>query len=123
MNLCNFNLHKNYLCCRCHISLFSSLKMITFTPNFTFHTGRKVPAIAFGTGTSYFERSNDVTEGIIKAFTAGFRYIDTAIAYQTEEGVGNAIKTLIKVSNTLRECEQVIGIAKHVSDIHISAHI
>ena len=69
--------------------------MITFTPNFTFHTGRILPAIAFGTGTSYFERNNDVTEGILKAFGAGFRYIDTAIAYQTEEGVGNAVKKLI----------------------------
>ena len=62
--------------------------MITFKPNFTFHTGRILPAIAFGTGTSYFERNNDVTEGILKAFGAGFRYIDTAIVYQTEEGVG-----------------------------------
>ena len=69
--------------------------MITFKPNFTFHTGRILPAIAFGTATSYFERNNDVTEGIIKAFGAGFRYIDTAIAYQTEEGVGNAVKKLI----------------------------
>ena len=66
--------------------------MITFTPNFTFHTGRILPAIAFGTGTSYFERNNDVTEGIVKAFGAGFRYIDTAIAYQTEEGVGKSIR-------------------------------
>ena len=62
--------------------------MITFKPNFPFHTGRILPAIAFGTGTSYFERNNDVTEGILKAFGAGFRYIDTAIVYQTEEGVG-----------------------------------
>merc|ERR1712241_1014812 len=67
------------------------------------HTGRKVPAIAFGTGTSYFERSNDVTEGIIKAFTAGFRYIDTAIAYGTEEGVGKAIKILIEEKGFKRE--------------------
>ena len=71
--------------------------MITFTPNFTFHTGRIVPAIAFGTGTSYFERNNDVQEGILKAFEAGFRYVDTAIAYSTEEGVGKAVKILIEV--------------------------
>ena len=71
--------------------------MITFTPNFTFHTGRIVPAIAFGTGTSYFERNNDVQEGILKAFEAGFRYIDTAIAYSTEEGVGKAVRILIEV--------------------------
>ena len=65
--------------------------------NFTLHTGRKIPAIAFGTGTSYFNRSNDVIEGIVKAFDAGFRYIDTAIAYGTEEGVGKAVKKLIEV--------------------------
>ena len=65
--------------------------------NFTLHTGRKIPAIAFGTGTSYFNRSNDVIEGIVKAFDAGFRYIDTAIAYGTEEGVGKAVKKLVEV--------------------------
>ena len=74
-----------------------------FTPNFTLHTGRIIPAIAFGTGTSYFERNDDVTEGIIKAFEAGFRYIDTAIMYQTEQGVGNAVKTLIKDRGFKRE--------------------
>ena len=71
--------------------------MVTFTPSFTFHTGRIVPAMAFGTGTSYFNRSDDVVKGILKAFDAGFRYIDTAIAYGTEEGVGQAIKILIEV--------------------------
>ena len=34
--------------------------------NFTFHTGRKIPAIGFGTGTSYFHRNEDVKEGILK---------------------------------------------------------
>ena len=63
--------------------------------HFTLHTGRKIPVLAFGTGTTYFERNDDVTEGILKAFKVGFRYIDTAIMYQTEEGVGNAIKKLI----------------------------
>jgi diketogulonate reductase-like aldo/keto reductase len=73
--------------------VFKTFKMT----NFTLHTGRKIPAIAFGTGTSYFNRSDDVIEGIIKAFEAGFRYIDTAIAYGTEEGVGKAVKKLIEV--------------------------
>ena len=71
--------------------------MIPLTPSFTFHTGGVVPGIAFGTGTTYFKRNNDVTEGILKAFEAGFRYIDTAIVYSTEEGVGRAVKTLIEV--------------------------
>ena len=77
--------------------VFTTFEMTKLIPNFTLHTGRKIPAIAFGTGTSYFNRSNDVIEGIVKAFDAGFRYIDTAIAYGTEEGVGKAVKKLIEV--------------------------
>ena len=46
---------------------------------FELHTGRKIPSIAFGTGTTYFHRNQEVAEGILKAFDNGFRYIDTAI--------------------------------------------
>jgi diketogulonate reductase-like aldo/keto reductase len=67
--------------------------------DFTLHSGRKMPGIAFGTGTSYFERNQDVTEGILKAFHRGFRHIDTAIMYDTENGVGEAVKRLILNGN------------------------
>ncbi len=47
----------------------------------TLRSGNKMPALAFGTGTSYGNRSNEVRDGILKAFEAGFRHIDTAIRY------------------------------------------
>ena len=84
--------------------------------DFTLHgiSKSKIPAVAFGSGTTYFHRSQDVTQGIIKvtddisypikkhektpflqAFEAGYRHIDTAIFYNTEDGVGQALKTLL----------------------------
>ena len=76
---------------------------MTVAPRFTLSSGRKIPCIAFGTGTSYFERNDDVCDGILKAFDAGFRYIDTAIMYQTEAGVGKAVKRLINEKGFKRE--------------------
>ena len=37
-----------------------------------------IPILGFGTGTGYFERPDSVAEGIILAFKAGYRLIDTA---------------------------------------------
>ena len=56
--------------------------------------GGWIPTIAFGTGTSYFNRVEDVCEGLFKAVTVGYTLIDTAVIYGTEVGVG---KGLIKV--------------------------
>jgi len=56
--------------------------------------GGCIPTIAFGTGTSYFNRVDDVCEGLVKAVKTGYRWIDTAVMYGTEVGVG---KGLVKV--------------------------
>ena len=37
-----------------------------------------IPILGFGTGTGYFERPEAVAEGIIIAYKAGYRLIDTA---------------------------------------------
>ena len=37
-----------------------------------------IPILGFGTGTGYFERPAAVAEGILLAFNAGYRLIDTA---------------------------------------------
>ncbi|KAF7290444.1 Aldo-ket-red domain-containing protein [Mycena chlorophos] len=52
--------------------------------------GRKIPAIAFGTGSIY--KWTDVTHYVQQALEAGFSHIDTAQAYETEAYVGNAIQ-------------------------------
>lgn len=43
-----------------------------------FRNGDIIPILGFGTGTEYFERPDAVAEGIILAFKAGYRLIDTA---------------------------------------------
>jgi len=57
--------------------------------------GGWMPSIAFGTGTTYFNRPDDVSEGISKAVKAGYRLLDTAIMYGTEVGVGNGLTKVI----------------------------
>ncbi|KAJ7193775.1 NADP-dependent oxidoreductase domain-containing protein [Mycena pura] len=52
--------------------------------------GKKIPAIAFGTGSIY--KHTDVTRYVQQALDAGFEHIDTAQVYDTEEYVGNVIR-------------------------------
>ncbi|KAJ7926160.1 NADP-dependent oxidoreductase domain-containing protein [Mycena leptocephala] len=52
--------------------------------------GKKIPAIAFGTGSIY--KRTDVTRYVQQAIDAGFWHIDTAQYYETEEYVGNVIR-------------------------------
>jgi len=56
--------------------------------NLTLNSGRKLPGISFGTGTSFFNRGGDVTALVAPAFEAGFTSFDTAVIYGTEEGLG-----------------------------------
>ena len=53
--------------------------------------GEEIPTIAFGTGTSYFDRVDDVCEGMVQAVKAGYRWFDTAVIYGTERGVGKGL--------------------------------
>ena len=55
---------------------------------FTLNTGAKIPAIGFGTW-----QDKDAQEPAVTiALKSGYRHIDTAHIYGTEEAVGNAIK-------------------------------
>ena len=62
----------------------------------TFKNGDLIPTLGFGTGTGYFGRPDDVAKGIVVAFHAGYRLIDTAQVYETENGVGEGIIKLIE---------------------------
>lgn len=63
-------------------------------PGIAMNTGRMIPAISFGTGTSFFNRPDDVASHIHDAYQAGFRCFDTATIYSTETGLGRGIKEL-----------------------------
>ncbi|KAJ7319439.1 NADP-dependent oxidoreductase domain-containing protein [Mycena albidolilacea] len=56
---------------------------------FPLNDGRKLPAIAFGTGSIY--KRTDVTRYVQQALDAGFSHIDTAQYYGTEQYVGDVI--------------------------------
>lgn len=57
--------------------------------NYELHNGVQIPKIALGT----WQVSNEDVIGSVKAALAlGYRHIDTAAAYQNEQGVGQALK-------------------------------
>jgi len=63
-------------------------------PKLKMNTGREIPAIGFGTGTSFFNRGDDVAAVIHQAYQAGFRSFDGATIYATEEGLGRGLSNL-----------------------------
>ena len=65
--------------------------------------GGKMPKVAFGTGTTFTNRTDDVFDGISKAFNEGYRLFDTAIVYGTETGVGKAVCKLLDEGLCKRE--------------------
>merc|ERR1711939_975055 len=56
---------------------------------FTLNTGAKMPAVGLGTWQS---KPNEVREAVKAALLAGYRHIDTALAYGNEHEVGQGIK-------------------------------
>jgi len=56
---------------------------------FTLNTCAKIPAIGLGTWQS---KPNEVREAVKAALQAGYRHIDTALAYGNENEVGQGIK-------------------------------
>ena len=62
---------------------------------FTLNDGGFVPSIAIGTGTTFKDGGDKVTQALVDAVKKGYRLIDTALIYNTEENVGKAIAQLI----------------------------
>ncbi|EOA07922.1 aldo/keto reductase [Pediococcus acidilactici] len=63
---------------------------MTNTNKIKLNDGNEIPAIGFGT----FQIPNDGTtyQAVNKALAAGYRHVDTAVAYFNEQEVGRAIK-------------------------------
>lgn len=63
--------------------------MSILNESYTLNNGIKIPKIGFGT----WQIPQDVAErAVADALSAGYRHIDTALAYNNEAGVGNAIR-------------------------------
>ena len=64
------------------------------------NNGQRIPKIALGT----WQTPNDVAATVVaSAIDAGYRHIDTAIAYENEVGVGAGLKTALKSTGIHRE--------------------
>ena len=70
---------------------------------FKLNDGGWIPSIAFGTGTTYFDRPDDVSNGLVTAVKNGYKLIDTAVMYGTEVGVGQGLCTLMENGICKRE--------------------
>ncbi|KAK9823751.1 hypothetical protein WJX72_005155 [[Myrmecia] bisecta] len=70
--------------------------------------GASIPALAYGTGTYWYKRDKNaklnrgLVDSIKLALTIGYRHIDTAEAYGTEEEVGVALKEFLEESDLQR---------------------
>lgn len=58
--------------------------------NYELNNGIKIPKIGLGT---WLIPNNEVIKAVKEAISLGYRHIDTAFAYENEEGVGEAIRT------------------------------
>ena len=58
-------------------------------PTYTLNDGSTLPAIGFGT---YPLKGEDGTAAIVGAIEAGYRLLDTAVNYENEREVGEAIR-------------------------------
>jgi diketogulonate reductase-like aldo/keto reductase len=64
------------------------------------NNGQRIPKIALGT----WQTPNDVAAtAVAAAIDAGYRHIDTAIAYENEAGVGEGLKAALKATGIHRE--------------------
>lgn len=68
--------------------------MTMTVPSITLNSGRGIPAIGFGTGTSFFNRGEAVASLVGEAVKAGVTSFDTATIYGTEEGLGQGLAGL-----------------------------
>ncbi|KAI3853282.1 hypothetical protein MKW92_014515 [Papaver armeniacum] len=87
-------------------------------PVFTLSSGKEMPILGFGTAENLFEGGDKVKLAILKAIEVGYRYIDTAAVYLTEQSVGEAVAEalqlgLIKSRDELFITSKLWGVDAH----------
>ena len=74
--------------------------MMNLSDGYTLSNGVKIPCLGLGTWKGDWELPDSaaVTQAVQTALDAGFRHIDTAASYRTEESVGEGIRRNIIIT-------------------------
>ena len=75
-------------------------------PTYTLNDGQTIPVIGFGT---YPMSGDDAVHAIVSAINAGYRLLDTAVNYENEQEVGEAIRRSGVDRDELVVCSKVPG--------------
>ena len=70
------------------------------TPTYPLNDGTTLPAIGFGT---YPMRGQEGVDAIVSALAAGYRLLDTAVNYENETEVGEALRRWLDSSGSTRD--------------------
>lgn len=70
----------------------TEIKEMTITDKTIFELNNNIRMPQIGLGVLFAKNDGEVENAVVSALHAGYRKIDTASAYQNEEGVGSAIK-------------------------------
>ena len=86
-------------------------------PTYTLHDGSTLPAIGFGT---YPMKGEEGVEAISSAIDAGYRLLDTAVNYENETEVGDAIRRSGVARDDLQVASKIPG-RYHAYDLAIAS--
>lgn len=88
-------------------------------PTYTLNDGTTIPAIGFGTWPL---KGPDATEAVLSALEAGYRLVDTAVNYDNEREVGEAVRTSGIPREQIRVTSKIPGRHHAYDDAIRSAH-
>jgi diketogulonate reductase-like aldo/keto reductase len=88
-------------------------------PTHTLNDGAELPVIGFGT---YMLRGEEGTGAIVSALEAGYRLLDTAVNYENEREVGEAIRRSGLPRDEVKVCSKLPGRHHGYDDAIRSTH-
>jgi 2,5-diketo-D-gluconate reductase A len=88
-------------------------------PTYTLNDGAELPVIGFGT---YTLRGEEGTAAIVSAIEAGYRLLDTAVNYDNEPEVGEAVRRSGIPRDEIKVCSKIPGRHHGYDDAVRSTH-
>lgn len=87
-------------------------------PEIVLNSGHKMPTLGFGTAAHPLPPPEQLTSILIEAIATGYRHLDTASIYGTEEVVGKAVAAALESGLIKNRHEIFITSKLYMSDNH-----